>query len=318
MMKVIPPRQALGAYLVAAGLLLADPAVARTVDPVQGVHVRRQGDMPEAREAAKRMVKALQVQCDSSTMKQACQTILSDPAATPKAKAGCLQMRSGFKLGGNISSFGEYDVDEYYAPALGRSARIVRTTAVRQTDVCTAVVEQQETAEIVLHRPTGFTRYERRTGRQGQPSWMQFEHKYAPGLADMLKTAVDTAQLSGKLTASAPQGTKTFVPGRPCEIRRINAGAVEFTSCIHATGLQFPSHVTFESEVVSSGKTQRAEKFVSYAWDVTLSSDLFFPKSGERITTQKGARSDPNNPMNRWCAAEKARTGVDPCKDGDE
>lgn len=319
MMKAIHPRLALGSYaLLTAGLLLTDPAVARTVDPVQGVHVRRQGDMPEARETAKTMVKALQVQCDSPMMKQACQTTLSDPAATPKAKSGCLQMMSGFKLSGDINSVGEYDVDEYYAPALGRSARIVRTTSVRQTGVCTAVVEQQEKSEIVLHRATGFTRYERRTDKQGQPFWMQFEHKFVPGLADMLKTAVDAAQLNGKVTVSAPLGNKTFVPGRPCEIRRVNAGAVEFTSCIHATGLKFPSHVTFESEVLAGGKTSRVEKLASYVHDVALSGDLFFPKLGEKVVTHQDARSDPNNPMKRWCAAEKARTGVDPCKDGDE
>ncbi|MCA1925284.1 MAG: hypothetical protein LDL16_03275 [Thiobacillus sp.] len=299
-------------------MLPAGLAVARTLDPVQGLHVRRQGDMPEARETAKTVVKALQTQCDSPMMKQACLTTLSDPAATPKAKSGCKQMMSGFKLSGNLNSVGEFDVDEYYVPALGRSARIVRTGSVRQTGVCTAVVEQQEKFEIVLHRATGFTRYERRTDKLGQPFWMQFEHKFAPDLADMLKTAVDATQLNGKVTVSASLGNKTLVVGRPCEIRRINAGAVEFTSCIHATGLKFPSHVTFESELLAGGKTSRFEKLVSYAHDVALSRDLFFPRLGEKVMTQQDARSDPNNPMKRWCAAEKARTGVDPCEAGDE
>ncbi|MFN3543845.1 MAG: hypothetical protein ACK4UX_03230 [Thiobacillus sp.] len=304
--------------LLALALLASNVAVARTADPVQGVHVRRQGDMPEARETGRTMVKALQAQCDSPMMKQACQTTLSDPNATARAKSGCQQLMSGFKLVGNLDSLGENEVNEYYAPALNRSARIVKTTSVRQTGVCSAVVDQHEQFAIVEYRPTGFSRYERRTDKQGQPYWIRSDRKYVPGLAYMLKSAVDSAQLSGKVTVSAPLGHKTLVPGRPCEIRRIHAGSMEFVSCIHATGLAFPSHVTFESEVLAGGKTSRVEKLVSYAHDVALSRDLFFPRLGEKVMTQQDARSDPNNPMKRWCAAEKARTGVDPCKDDDE
>jgi hypothetical protein len=51
---------------------------------------------------------------------------------------------------------------------------------------------------------------------------------------------------------------------------------------------------------------------------VALSRDLFFPGRSEKVMTEKDTRPDPNNPMNKWCAAEKARTGVDPCKDDDE
>lgn len=317
------------ALLAGAGALLptdhgpidhaaAAPANPKSTGLVHGIHVQRTGDMPEVRENAKMVVNAQQAQCGSALMKQACQTTLSDPTASSRAKSRCMEMMSSFKLSGNLNSVGETVTDEYFAPTLNTSARLVKTTVLRQTGVCSAEVEQRDQHVIAHHRPDGYTRYERKTDKQGRMQWVQFEHRYLPGLAGMLKTSFDAARLSGKVTVTAPLGHKTLVPGRACEMRRVGAGAVEFVSCIHATGLKFPSHVTFESEVVASGKTERVEKFVSYAHNVALSRDLFFPKRGEKLMTEKDTRSDPNNPMSRWCAAEKARTGNDPCKGGDE
>ncbi|MDP2961366.1 MAG: hypothetical protein Q8N54_01325 [Sulfurimicrobium sp.] len=316
------------ALFAGAGALLPtdhgqiDHAVAapgpKTAALVQGIHVQRTGDMPEARERAKIVVNAQQAQCGSALMKQACQTTLSDPAASSRAKSRCVEMMSSYNLSGNLNSVGETVTDEYFAPPMNRSASVVKTTVLRQTGVCSAEVEQKEQHVIVHHRPDGYTRYERKTDKSGQQSWLMHEHRYVPGLADMLKTSFDAARLSGKATVTEPLGHKTLAPGRTCETRRIGAGAVEFVSCIHATGLKFPSHVTFESEVVASGKAERVEKFVSYAHNVAISRDLFFPKQGEKAMTEKDIRSDPNNPTNKWCATEKARTGVDPCKDDDE
>lgn len=317
------------ALFVGAGVLLptdhglidhavAAPANSKPTGLVHGIHVRRTGDMPEARETAKMLVNAQQAQCGSALMKQACQTTLSDPAASPKTKSRCVEMMSSFKLGGNLNNVGETVTDEYFAPPLNRSASVVKSTVLRQTGVCSAEVEQKEHHVITHHRPDGYTRFERKTDKQGRMQWVQFKHQYIPGLADMLKISLDTARLNGKVTVTAPLGHKTLVPGRACETRRVSAGTVEFVSCIHATGLKFPSHVTFESEVLASGKTERVEKFVSYAHNVALSRDLFLPRRGEKVMTEKDARSDPNNPMNRWCAAEKVRTGIDPCKGDDD
>lgn len=293
-----------------------DPKPGRTV--AGGIHVQRKGDMPEMRATTKMLVDAGRLQCDSPLMKQTCRMTLSDPAASPKKKARCLELLSGFKLVGDLNSVGEIVIDEYFAPSLNRSARVVKTSLARQTGVCSVVIEQQEKREIVHYRPTGHTRYERKQDKSGSPYWLAHEHTYSPGLADMLKTAFDAAQLSGKLAVSAPLGHKTLVPGRVCETRRISAGAVEFVSCIHATGIRFPSHVTFESETLGRGKTERVEKFVSYAHDQGLSYDLFFPNPREKILTEKDLRSRPDSHMKKWCAAEKARTGVDPCEDDDE
>ncbi len=317
------------ALLAGAGVLLPmdhgpiDHAAAAPANPksnglVHGIHVQRTGDMPEARARAKMVINAQQAQCGSALMKQACQTILSDPAASPKTKSRCVEMMSNYKLIGNLNSVGETVIDEYFAPTLNRSARVVKTNVLRQTGVCSAEIEQKEQHVIAHHRPDGYARYERKPDKQGQMQWVQFAHRYIPGLANMLKTSFDAAQLSGKVTVTAPLGHKMLIPGRTCETRRISAGAVEFVACIHATGLDFPSHVTFENEVVASGKTERVEKFVSYAHNVALSPDLFFPKRGEKVISEKNTRSDPDNPMSRWCAAEKARTGNDPCKGGNE
>jgi hypothetical protein len=297
---------------------VAAPANPESTGLVQVIHVRRTGDMPGARANAKMMVDALKAQCGSALMRQACETTLSDPAASPKAKSRCVEMMSGFKLSGNPDSVGETVTDEYFAPPLNRAARVAKTSVLRQTGVCSAQVEQSEQHVITYHRPDGYTRYERKADKQGRMQWVQSEHQYLPGLADMLKTSLDAARLDGKVTVTAPLGHKTLVPGRPCEMRRVGAGAVEFVSCIHGTGLRFPSHVTFESEVVAGGKTERVEKLVSHAHNVALSRDLFFPKRDEKVITQEDTRADMDNPMSRWCAAEKARTGVDPCKDDDE
>lgn len=297
---------------------VAAPAGPESAGEVQGIHVRRAGDNPGLRDTMKMMVDAQRAQCGSELMKQTCRITLSDPAATPRARSRCAEMMSGFRLSGDPGSVGQTVVDEYFAPPLHRSVRVLKTTLLRQTGMCSAVVEQQEKRVITHDRPGGYTRHERKTDQSGQPYWVRFDHQYLPGLADMLKTSFDAALFRGKVTVTAPLGHKTLVPGRPCETRRIDAGAAAFVSCIHATGLAFPSHITFESEVLAGGKTERFEKLVSYAPDVALSRDLFFPAPGEKTLTEKAARSDPSHPMNRWCAAEKARTGVDPCKDDDE
>lgn len=283
-----------------------------------GIHAKRLGDMPGARDDAKMMINALQAQCGSAVMRQACLTIQTDPAATPKARARCLEMMSPFRLSGSLDSVGERTIDEYFAPALNRAVRIVKATMAKQTGVCSAEVVQEETRVITQYRPDGYTRYEYRKNRRGEAQWVQSEHTFSPGLAGMFKSALDTAKLGGTLSVSAPLGNKMLTPGRSCEVRRIGAGRVEFVSCIHATGRDFPTHITFESEVIGDGKTRAIEKFVSFDDNVALSSDLFTPGPVEGRPSGKKPGRDPNNPMSRWCAVEKARTGVDPCKDDDE
>lgn len=297
---------------------LAAPAKPKPGSTVQGIHVQRASDVSWHRDTVKMMLETMKAQCGSAEMKQACQTMLSDPAASSKAKARCHQMMFPAKIIGNPDDIGQTVADEYFAPALGRSARVVKTIVPKQVGVCEVRIEQEEKHEITHYRANGFTRYERKMDKAGQPYWPAREHRYVPGLADMLKSSVDVAQLSGKLTVSASLGHKTLVPGRACEIRRVASGAVEFVSCIHATGLTFPSHVRFESETLSGGKTSQIEKLVFYKHDLVLSRDLFFPKPDEKVLTERNHRSNPNNPTNKWCAAEKARTGVDPCKDDDE
>lgn len=318
------PAGLISAFLLGIGVLLpsgqamAAPGNPKLTADVHGIHVRRTGDSPEARETAKMMLNALKTQCGSSLMKQTCRTMLSDPAASPESKSRCMEMMSSFKLNGNPNDIGQTVIDEYFAPALGRSVRIIKTMVPKQTGMCESSIEQNERREITHHRTNGFTRHERKMDKAGRSYWFAHEHRYVPGLADMLKSSVDMAQLSGKVTVSASLGHKTLVPGRACEIRRVASGAVEFVSCIHATGFKFPSHVRFESEMLSGGKTSQIEKLVFYKHDLALSRDLFFPKPDERVLTEESRGSNPNNPTSKWCAAEKARTGVDPCEDDDE
>lgn len=302
------------AAALSAGSVLAAPASPMSAERAHGIHVQRSGDMPKAREDMKMMIDAMKGLCGSAQMKQACLTTLSDPAATSKAKSRCVEMMSPFKLSGTLDSIGETVIDEYFAPGLNRSAKVVKTTVLRQTGVCSAEVGKEERQVTTQYRTNGYTRHERKADMRGNGKWQQFDHAYVPGLASMLKTAVDAALLGRKVTVSPSLGHKTLVPRRACEIRRINAGDVAFSSCIYPTGLAFPSHVAFENEVVASGKTQLVEKFVSYAHDVALPHDLFFPVADAKATPARDARPNPDNPTNRWCAAEKARTGIDPCE----
>jgi hypothetical protein len=305
------------------GNAVAAPAIPKSAGPVYGIHVQRTGDMPEVRANTKILVKAQQAQCGSALMKQTCQTMLSDPAASAKAKSRCVEMMSSYKLSGNLDDVGNTVIDEYFAPYLNRAARIVKTTNLRQTGICSGEVAQDEQHVITHYQPSGYTRHERKKDGAGWSKWSTFGHQYINGLDKMYITSFDAAKLSGKVTISASLGHKTLTPGRACEQRQLNAGGVEFVSCIHATGLQFPSHVTFEGEVIAKGKTESIEKFVSYAHNTALSSDLFFPKPDGNALPRKSAapdraRPDPSNPTSQWCAAEKARTGVNPCEDNDE
>jgi hypothetical protein len=300
------------------GHVMAAPANPKSPGFVDGIHVQRRGDAPKVRDDMKIMINAMKTQCGSALMKQTCQTLLSDPAASPKAKSRCVETMSPFKLSGNLNSVGESVIDEYFAPGMSRSAKRVKITRLQQTGVCSAEVVQDESHVIVHYRPAGYTRYERKKDKSGQTYWRMTEHTYVPGLAHMLRTTFDMAQLSGKVAVSASLGNKTLVPGRPCETRRISMDSLEFVSCIHATGLDFPSHVTFEGEVIAQGTTQQVEKLVSYAHNVALPTDLFFPKFDEKVRADKAIVNDPGNPTRKWCAAEKARTGIDPCETDDD
>lgn len=274
--------------------VMGAPAGRTPVDEVPGIHVRRSGDYPDTRDSAKMLIDAARKNCE-------------------------FRLKSPFKLNGNPDRIGETVIDEYFAPTLGRSTKVVKTMMLRQVGGCESTVEQQEKRTIRHYRPDDYTRYERETDKNAGRHWRQFEHEYLPGLAGMLGNAFDAAEGNRKITVSPPLGHKTYLPGRVCEVRKIDTDTgVEFSSCIHATGLRFPSHISFASEVVGKGKTVKLETVESYADRLALSRDLFFPTPGEKVLTEKDIRSDPNNPMNRWCAAEKARTGVDPCKDGDE
>lgn len=303
-------------------LLLAMPAVAlpgavRAQDEqatVSGIHLRREGDSPFDREQAKQSVKMLEGACKS--MKQSCSIISTDPAASAKAKSRCASVTGVFQLkGGSLGDVGRQVTDEYFVPARSWSARVTQQTVLRQTGYCEAEVVALNKHEIRHYTAGGYTRYQLHGSAKSGRHWTRSEHKVEPKLVPLLAAAF---LVPGKISVSPTMGHKSYFQDLKCAVQQVKSDAVAFTLCLHRTGLSFPAELLMDSKAVSDGKVLREEEAVSYASNAVLSAGLFMPPSTERVENARTRSSSPDNATQKWCARQKARTGINPCGDGPE
>ncbi len=321
----------LSALLVLGGVLAvfdcaaAPPAKYKNTEWITGIHVRRTGDAFDQREVARKFVESLQKSCGSPSTIELCQQTMKVPGVDPKYVQRCEEMMSKFKLHGSVDDVGKFVTDEYFVPALGWHTRIRKVNVFQGIKACEAAVGELEIREIHHYAPAGRTTYERKSNKAGQYFWRQTTQTYSKELAAVVKAGLDAGLVSGKF-AVKKTGKKTYLPGYPCEERRIILAAGEnYTDvCFRPVEMQIPAAIVFARKHTYKGKTILAEAVEAFEDGIDLQKSLFWPPADEKVTggvpgvSPKKAKADPANATMKWCAAEKARTGVDPCEDDDE
>lgn len=283
-------------------------------DTISGIHIRREGDSPFFKEQAKLSVKTLEGACKS--MKRACSIIGTDPAASAKAKSRCASVTGVFVLkGGAIGDVGRQVTDEYFVPTRSWSARITRQTLLRQTGYCEAEVADQNKHEIRRYTLGGYTQYERHDSANKGRHWTRNDHRVDPKLTPVLAAAF---LAPGEISVSPPMGHETYFHTLKCEVRQVKSAAVVFTNCLYRTGMPFPAELLMSSKTVSDGKVLQEEKAVSYANNAVLPVSLFMPPPSERVESAQTLSGSPDNATQKWCAKQKAKTGINPCEDAPE
>lgn len=284
-------------------------------DALHGIHIRLEGSSPSFNNQAKQSVKLLEAACKN--VKLACSSIITDPGASAKAKARCASATGVFHLkGGPLHDVGRRVTDEYFVPTRSWSARVVKLTRLRQTGICEAEIVETEEHEIRHYKAGGYTRYKLHDSTKSGRHWTRSVHGIDPKLASVLAAAFLDP---GKISVSPPMGHKTFLTGLKCEVRQVRSAAVTFNQCLHHTGQPFPSHLRFESEVVSDdGKVWLEDRIVAYEHDVTLHYSLFMPPEHDKLSGDGASSSGPANATSAWCLGQKAKTGVNPCDENDD
>lgn len=322
----LPALLVLGGVLAVFDCVAAPPAQYKNAETIMGIHVRRTGDAFDQRELAGKLVESWQKSCGSPSVIEQCQLFMKTPGVDPKTIEYCKGTMSKFKLYGSVDDVGKFVTDEYFVPALGWYTKIRKINVLYQgTEPCKSTVEKLETHEIYHYAPTGRTKYERKSNKAGQHSWRKTAQPYSKELAAVVKMGLDTGLASGKFTVKKT-GNKTYLPGYPCEESRITltAGEGHFDVCLRLVEMQIPAAITFARKFTAKEKTVWAETVDSFEDGIALQKSLFWPPAGEKIADElpgaspKKTKAKPANAMMKWCAAEKARSGVDPCEDDDE
>lgn len=276
---------------------------------VDGIHVQRKGDSTYYNEQAMLSVKVLEGACKSA--KQTCSMIVADPAASAKAKSRCASATGIFELkGGSPGSVGDQVVDEYFVPALSWHAQISRTKVLKQTGLCEAEVTERHQHRIRHYAAGGYTQYELKHSSGKGKHWIRSTRKVDPKLLSVLQAAFLAPD---KISVFPEVGDKTYLTGLKCKIGEVKIANFTFNLCLHPTGLHFPAKVLLASKMVAGGEVYRQETVVSYKEKIGLPFDLFMPPAFDRVVDADAI--DPDNATQKWCLAQKAKTGVNPCTD---
>jgi hypothetical protein len=321
----------LSALLVLGGVLAVFDCVAaptaqyKNAESITGIHVRRTGDAFDLREVASKLVESRQKRCGSPFAMEQCQLAMKTPGVDPKFIQYCKGTMSKFKLHGSVDDAGKFVTDEYFVPALGWYTKIRKINVLQGTELCEAIVGELEIHEIHHYTPAGRTKYERKSNKTGQYFWRKTTQTYSKELAAIVKAGLDAGLASDKF-AVKKTGKKTYLSGYLCEESRITLAAGEdyIDVCLRPVEMQIPAAITFARKHTAKGKTVSAETVEAFEDGIDLQKSLFWPPAGEKVAGEipgarpKKTKANPANATMKWCAAEKARTGVDPCEDDDE
>lgn len=294
--------------IVVALHLMPMPSVAKEALPaLEGIHVHRSGTSPYFLNAAKETLKTYEGQC--KLMKSVCATM---PAgASAKDKTVCAVVGSGFRLKGNLADVGKQETDEYFATTMQMAARRTTKTVLQVKSICEVEVVGQENADIWHYAPQTYTHYELKNHPKKGHYWVRSEHKRLAPKAGALLAGV--YPMSDTSKATPVLGQKEYA-GLKCDVREIS-GPWAGTFCLSATGTAFPGHLTLAGQVVAGKDTMLEEQATAVAVKVMLPRTHFFPPEHGKIESTRAPSTSPENPTQRWCAKQKIKTGIDPCKD---
>jgi hypothetical protein len=289
--------------------LVPMPAEAKDAPPsLEGIHVHRSGTSPYFLNAAKETLKTYEGQC--KLMKSVC--AMMPAGASAKDKAACAAVASGFSLKGNLADVGKQETDEYFATAMQMAARQTTKTVLQVKSICEVEVVDQESVDIWHYSPQAYTHYELKNHPKKGRYWVRSEHKrLAPKTGALLAGVYPMSDTS---TVSQVLGQKEYA-GLKCEVREIT-GPWAGTFCLSATETPFPGHLTLAGTVVAGKDTMLEDQATAVAVKVMLPRKHFFPPERDKLESARARSTSPENPTQRWCAKQKIKTGIDPCKEG--
>lgn len=291
---------------------LMAPAFAQLKGSVMdGIHVHRSGDSPHFKKMAGMTAKGLEGQCKG--LKSVCSML--PVAASAKDKAVCAAVSGSFQIKGNLSDVGKQETDEYFAIAKRMAVKKITKMELRVKSTCEVEVVEQESIDIRHYVPGGYTQYELKDDPRKGRHWLRSTHKWIDPKAGAMLAGIFPMSDASKVSGS--QGHKTLAYQK-CEVREVT-GPWSGTLCLKNTATPFPGHVTLAAKIVSSvpaGVTTLLEEEVdSYSEKQILPMALFFPPSTEKVESARAPVKSPDNPTQKWCAKQKAKTGIDPCED---
>lgn len=298
--------------LILGLLFVFQSACAAPPQTLEGIHIHLEGTMPFVADAAARQLKASKAQCESPQIKEMC--AMPHVAADKTAGSGlCAAVAGGFKLKGSLADVGKTKTDVYFWPAKKMSARYGKGYVLKAKQLCEFEVVEEKNVKLIHYAPGGGgVRYELQDHPNKGVYWrLSKSPKLGPGIFTALKGRVPFADPS---EISAVLG-HDLIAGHKCEIREYS-GPWTFTLCQKKTGSNFAETVTLAAKVVAGKDVMLDERATAVAMNVVLPASLFFPPVGEKVETV-GAKS-ADNPTQKWCAKQQAKTGVNPCEDGSD
>ncbi|WP_114970035.1 hypothetical protein [Rhodoferax ferrireducens] len=275
--------------------------------PIAGIHVHRSGNSAHLLNAANETIKALKHQCQS--VKSVCAML---PAgASRKDAAACAKVAGGFNFKGNLADLGKLETDEYFATGLHMATRLTEQTSLLTKSVCDVEVVAQTSTDIWHYGPKTYTHFELKNNPKKGRYWIRTEHQQlSPEMGSLLVGVFPVFDMS---TVSPGSGYKTYA-GHRCELREIT-GPVSGTFCLKATNTPFPGHVRLAGSLVSArDKLLREDHATEASMDVMLPRARFFPPEGDKVENTRTLSTSPENPTQKWCAKQKAKTGINPCE----
>lgn len=308
------------ASLLLAGALAAPSAHARTADRgdmIEGIHVHRSVDSPAAAKISQLAIETGKGACAAA--KQACDQMAAAgvPPSDARERRACAEATGRFTISGDPDRVRRTDIHEYFAPARQWAVEKRTTAQLRQRNVCAAEIVEEESVIIRHYSAKGLTTYRRLADRAGGHGWRREDHPSLPR-ETVLPLFFEINPLTNPVNVSAPLEHERHGQNT-CEVRKISTAKQVFTSCLAKTGTAFPGSVLLSGSWVANGpngsEVQAVDRLVSYAEGIALPISLFHPPASEPVGKIGRPQPPADNASSRWCLAEAARTGTNPCED---
>ena len=291
-----PRSTARGGTLLAAVLLLAVGSSSAAGTLQGGYEIRRQSESPH--------------------MKQVWQL------TTRAQAADCAREGIPFTLHGDIATAANAEIIEYHHPGLRRSSKLTRYSEPGTLSRCHVEMRVRQVTTISHYDDKTRTVFTHEIDpRDGPRAWTRTTDAHLDrATVDLLRealsldTRIPQALRSGKVTiATAPGLAEDRIAGRKC--RWVHTPPpLESRSCLLSEGIGMPIDESLSAEdggVVDGRRIVLIRsKVVRFDGPIAIPASVFEP--GESVPLNP----PPPNATTRWCEAEAARSGKNPCTSG--